>query len=136
MLSIHNLNKNYGIQPILQNINFNISAGERIGLIGANGSGKTTLMKILAGLELPDSGNVASTRINLRIGYLAQGAEFSPEETLRTALEPDSTTQTDPAADIESLALALTQDPNNESLHQQYDEALHKLSAEDRKSVV
>jgi len=130
MLSIHNLNKNYGIQPILQNINFNISAGERIGLIGANGSGKTTLMKILAGLELPDSGNVASTRINLRIGYLAQGAEFSPEETLRTALTPDSTTQTDPAAEIESLALALTQDPNNESLHQQYDEALYKLSAD------
>lgn len=36
MLSIHNLSKNFGIQPVLQNINFNISAGERIGLIGAN----------------------------------------------------------------------------------------------------
>jgi len=130
MLSIHNLYKNYGIQPILQNINFNISAGERIGLIGANGSGKTTLMKILAGLELPDSGNVISTRLNLRVGYLAQGAEFSPEETLRTALTPDSTTQADPAAEIESLALAFTQDPNNESLHQQYDEALRQLSTE------
>lgn len=130
MLSIHNLNKNYGIQPILQNINFNVSAGERIGLIGANGSGKTTLMKILAGLELPDSGNVISTRLNLRVGYLAQGAEFSPEETLRTALTPDSTTQADPAAEVESLALALTQDPNNESLHQQYDEALRQLSAD------
>ncbi len=136
MLSIHNLNKNYGIQPILQNINFNISAGERLGLIGANGSGKTTLMKILAGLELPDSGNVVSTRINpstgsgqrLRVGYLAQGAEFPPEETLRTALTPASTTQSDPAAEIESLALALTQEPNNESLHQQYDEALSRLS--------
>jgi ATPase subunit of ABC transporter with duplicated ATPase domains len=34
MLSIHNLSKKIGIQPILQNINFNISAGERIGLIG------------------------------------------------------------------------------------------------------
>ena len=34
MLSIHNLSKNFGIQPVLQNINFNISAGERIGLIG------------------------------------------------------------------------------------------------------
>lgn len=130
MLSIHNLNKNYGIQPILQNINFNISAGERLGLIGPNGAGKTTLMKILAGLELPDSGNVISTRLNLRVGYLAQGAEFSPEETLRTALTPDSTAQKDPAAEVESLALALTQDPNNESLHQQYDEALRQLSAD------
>ena len=48
MLSIHNLHKSYGIQPILQNIKFDISAGERIGLIGPNGSGKTALMRILA----------------------------------------------------------------------------------------
>jgi len=47
LLSIHNLHKSYGIRPILQNINFNISAGERIGLIGPNGSGKTALMRSL-----------------------------------------------------------------------------------------
>ena len=104
MLSIHNLSKNFGIQPILQNINFNISAGERIGLIGPNGSGKTTLMRILAGFEQPDSGDVASTRLNLRVGYLAQGMDFTPEQTLRAALGLDPTTQTDPAADVESLA--------------------------------
>ncbi|HCR72107.1 MAG TPA: hypothetical protein DIW23_11735, partial [Anaerolineae bacterium] len=70
MLSIHNLSKHFGVHPVLQNINFNIGAGERIGLIGANGSGKTTLMRILAKLDNPDSGNVASTHPNLRIGYL------------------------------------------------------------------
>ncbi len=64
MLSIHNLHKSYGIQPILQDINFNISAGERIGLIGPNGSGKTTLIRILAGIENPDAGIVSSTRPN------------------------------------------------------------------------
>jgi len=63
MLGIHNLSKNFGIQPILQNINFNISAGERIGLIGANGSGKTTLMRILAGFDQPDSGKVSPTNL-------------------------------------------------------------------------
>ena len=47
MLSIHNLNKHFGIQPVLKNVNFNINAGERIGLIGSNGSGKTTLIKEL-----------------------------------------------------------------------------------------
>lgn len=129
MLSIHNINKNYGIQPILQNVNFNISAGERIGLIGANGSGKTTLMKILAGIEPPDSGNVSATRINLRIGYLAQGMEFPPQATLRSALEIDANTQADPAAELESLALALTQDPNNLALQQKYDDALRTLSS-------
>jgi ATP-binding cassette subfamily F protein 3 len=128
MLSIHNLYKKYGIQPILQNINFNISAGERIGLIGPNGSGKTTLMRILAGFDQPDSGDVSSTRLNLRTGYLAQGIEFTPEQTLQSALGLDSPTQTDPAAEVESLALALSQTPNDSALQQQYDEALARLS--------
>jgi ATP-binding cassette subfamily F protein 3 len=128
MLSIHNLNKSYGIQPVLQNINFNISAGERIGLIGPNGSGKTTLMRILAGFEQLDSGDVSSTRLNLRTGYLAQGMDFTPEQTLQSALGLDPTTQTDPAAEVESLALALSQTPNDFTLQQQYDEALARLS--------
>ncbi|MFN8414061.1 MAG: ABC-F family ATP-binding cassette domain-containing protein [Anaerolineales bacterium] len=136
MLSIHNLNKNYGIQPILQNINFNISAGERIGLIGPNGAGKTTLMKILAGLELPDSGEVSSTRNSLRVGYLAQGMEFSPEQTLRAALTLDSHSMADPAAEIESLALALTKTPNDPVLQERYDEALAKLSNMEKESIL
>ncbi len=128
MLSIHNLSKNFGIQPILQNINFNISTGARIGLIGPNGSGKTTLMRILAGLEQPDSGDVSSTRNNLRVGYLAQGMEFTPDQTLRAALGLESTTQTDPAAEVESLAVALSQNPNDAALQLRYDQALARLS--------
>ena len=137
MLSIHNLNKNFGIQPVLKNINFNISAGERIGLIGVNGSGKTTLMRILAGFEHPDSGNVASTRPNLRVGYLAQGMEFDPQQTLHSALASspqgglDSDSKSDPAAEIESLALSLSQSPNDAALQSQYDFALARLSTLD-----
>ena len=135
MLSIHNISKHFGIQPVLQNINFNVSAGERIGLIGANGSGKTTLMRILAGFEPSDSGDVASTRPNLRIGYLAQGMDFHPEQTLHSALasspkgglDPDS--QSDPALEVESLAQALSQHPNDPALQAKYDDALHKLSS-------
>lgn len=128
MLSIHNLDKNFGIQPVLKNINFNISAGERIGLIGANGSGKTTLMRILAGLEHPDSGDVASTRPNLRLGYLAQGMEFDPQQTLHSALGLDSDSQTDTALAVESLALALSQNPHDSDLQNKYTVALEKLS--------
>ncbi|MBI5952774.1 MAG: ABC-F family ATP-binding cassette domain-containing protein [Chloroflexi bacterium] len=131
MLGIHNLSKNFGIQPILQNINFNISAGERIGLIGPNGSGKTTLMRILAGFDQPDAGKVSSTKLGLRVGYLAQGMDFTPEQTLRSALGLDSTPQADPAADIESLAVAISQNPNDTALQQQYNEALTRLSTFD-----
>jgi len=128
MLSIHNLSKHFGIQPVLQNINFNISAGERIGLIGPNGSGKTTLMRILANLEKPDSGNVASTRPNLRIGYLAQGMEFDSEQTLHSTLGIDSSTSTDPALELESLAMKLALHPDDAILQEQYDSVLKKLS--------
>ncbi|HCK65282.1 MAG TPA: hypothetical protein DHW49_03375, partial [Anaerolineae bacterium] len=128
MLSIHNLSKHFGIQPVLQNINFNISAGERIGLIGPNGSGKTTLMRILANLEKPDSGNVSSTRPNLRIGYLAQGMEFDSEQALHSTLGIDSATQHDPALEIEALAMKLALHPNDAILQEQYDSVLKKLS--------
>lgn len=128
MLSIHNLSKHFGIRPVLQNINFNISAGERIGLIGANGSGKTTLMRILAKLEQPDSGTVASTHPNLKIGYLAQGMEFDSTQTLHSALEIDSETQADPALELESLAMKLALYPDDVILQQKYDSVLNQLS--------
>ena len=62
MLSVHRISKAYGLHTVLQNISFNISAGDRCGLIGANGCGKTTLLRILAGYENPDSGNVSFSR--------------------------------------------------------------------------
>ena len=95
MLTAHHIYKTYGIQPILQDVSFSISANEHIGLIGPNGCGKTSLMRILAGIEQPDSGTVASTRPNLRIGYLAQGMDFNPEQTLQTTLNLNLVSQAD-----------------------------------------
>ena len=90
MLTAHHLHKTYGLQPILQDISFSINADERIGLIGPNGCGKTTLMRILAGVESPNSGTVTHTQTNLRIGYLAQGADFNGGQTIQSALKLDA----------------------------------------------
>ena len=127
MLTAHHLSKTYGIQPILQDVSFSISAGERVGLVGSNGCGKTTLMRILAGIETPDDGTVARTRPGLRIGYLAQGMEFDPEQTLRTALETATVSQSQLEADIVSLAAALAKNPDNADIQQQYDHVLTQL---------
>ena len=125
MLTIYHLYKTYGIQPILEDISFKISNNERVGLIGPNGCGKTTLMRILTGLEQPDSGAVLLTRPNLRIGYLAQGLEFDPEQTIQTTLGLDSVSE----AEIASLASALSANPNDSVLQHRYDLARLQLSA-------
>jgi ATPase subunit of ABC transporter with duplicated ATPase domains len=129
MLTAHHLHKTYGIQPILQDISFSISNSERVGLIGPNGCGKTTLMRILAGLEQPDSGNVVSTRPNLRIGYLAQGMDFENDETLQIALSLNPVSQADLEAEIASLASALSSNANDSRIQAKYDSALNQLSA-------
>ncbi len=57
-VSVENLTKSYGIQPLFENISFHIEEGDKIALIARNGSGKSTLLKILAGKEVADSGKV------------------------------------------------------------------------------
>lgn len=128
MLSIHHLHKTYGISPILQNISFNVSSNDRVGLIGPNGCGKTTLMRILAGLEQPDSGIVASTRPGLRIGYLAQGMDPEPGQTLQSTLGLASVSTADLEAEIASLASALAADPGNSYIESKYDAILNQFS--------
>lgn len=57
MIRFEKVSKNYGSQSVLNNVDFEIKPGERLSLIGPGSSGKTTLLKVLLGLEIPDSGN-------------------------------------------------------------------------------
>lgn len=55
-VSVEGLTKSYGIQPLFENISFNIEEGDKIALVARNGTGKSTLLKILAGKETADEG--------------------------------------------------------------------------------
>jgi ABC transport system ATP-binding/permease protein len=68
----------YGPQTVLDETSLNIDAGERLGLVGRNGSGKSTFLQILAGHEVPDTGEVVRRR-ELIVGYMPQ--QFRLEET-------------------------------------------------------
>ena len=57
-VSVENLTKSYGIQPLFEGISFHIEEGDKIALVARNGSGKSTLMRILAGKETADEGKV------------------------------------------------------------------------------
>ena len=91
LLKVTELRKQFGPEPLLDGINLEVYAGDRIGLVGPNGCGKTTLLRILAGVETPDSG-VVETKAGLRIGWLAQERVVSSSRTVweeaREALEP------------------------------------------------
>ena len=65
------VSKDYGGNPVFDEVDLEILEGERIGLVGENGSGKSTLFKLLAGLDTPTEG-IISRRRNLTIGYLSQ----------------------------------------------------------------
>ncbi len=81
LLSCSNLSRGYGATPLFEDVEFEIHAGERVGLVGPNGAGKTTLLRILAGLDEPDSGKL-QLHAGARLGLLQQVAEFPVGRTL------------------------------------------------------
>lgn len=77
LLSVSDLRLSYGYQTLLDGVTLAVAAGEKIGMVGRNGCGKTSLLKILAGVQAADSGEIALRR-GLRIGYLPQEFEIDP----------------------------------------------------------
>ena len=77
LLSAQNISKTYMERKVLDNVSFVLNEGDKVGIIGINGTGKSTLLRILAGAEESDSGNVIRTS-GVRISYLPQIPEFAP----------------------------------------------------------
>lgn len=86
LLSCEDINKAFGAQVLFRNLSFGLCEGDRVGLIGPNGSGKSTFLKILAGLEEPDSG-VRAVRRQIRLGYVSQEPEFPPDYTVEQVVQ-------------------------------------------------
>jgi ABC transport system ATP-binding/permease protein len=81
ILSLENVSKNYGIKPLFENVNLGFEDTDKIGIIGANGSGKTTFLRVVAGLETPDTGKVV--RANQKtFAFLSQNPQFEDEKTV------------------------------------------------------
>ena len=74
---------------LFEDLNFPITAGTRVGLVGPNGSGKTTLLRLLRG-EIEPAGGEIRKATNLRVVYFDQNRELDGQQTLRRALAPDS----------------------------------------------
>ena len=81
ILNIENVTKVYGDKVLLQDVSLGINEGDKIGVIGVNGCGKSTFLKMIAGLSIPDSGNIIKNN-QASIAYLAQNTEFDPQDTI------------------------------------------------------
>src|SRR3989442_5039480 len=74
MISFANVNKQYGKQVLFVDASFQLNPGEKVGLVGPNGAGKTTILRMIAGEETPDDGEVSVPK-RLTIGYFRQDVE-------------------------------------------------------------
>lgn len=81
VLNLEHISKIFGEKVIFDDISCGIHDGDKIGIIGINGTGKTTLLKMIAGLESPDDGQVIMQN-GLRVTYLPQNPEFPEGATV------------------------------------------------------
>ncbi|WOL02712.1 ABC transporter F family member 5 isoform X2 [Canna indica] len=80
---LENISKSFKGVTLLKDVSWEVKKGEKVGLVGVNGAGKTTQLRIIAGLEEPDSGNVVKAKENMKIAFLSQEFEVCPSRTVK-----------------------------------------------------
>ncbi|KAG8090177.1 hypothetical protein GUJ93_ZPchr0011g27352 [Zizania palustris] len=80
---LENISKSYKGVTVLKDVSWEVQRGEKVGLVGVNGAGKTTQLRIIAGLEESDGGNVVKAKDNMKIAFLSQEFEVCASRTVR-----------------------------------------------------
>ncbi len=128
LLSCARLSRGFDAAPLFENVGFELQAGERVGLVGPNGIGKTTLLRILAGQDRADVGEVRR-HAGARVALLQQQPHFEAGKTLfeeaRSALDEFLAVHDDMITTAEKLALT-TDETERKSLSARY-ERLNEL---------
>ncbi len=102
ILVLEHITKRYGDKELFRDISLGVNDDEKIGIIGINGTGKSTLLKLIAGLEEPDDGQIIKGR-NIKIGWLPQ----TPEVDAPTILSAAAAGDPDREAEARSLLFRL-----------------------------
>ena len=86
ILNIEHISKIYGEKVIFEDASFGVQEGDKVGIIGINGTGKSTLLKMLAGEEVPQTGQIIMQN-NVRLAYLPQNPQFPENATILSYIQ-------------------------------------------------
>ncbi|KAK2971264.1 hypothetical protein RJ640_013024 [Escallonia rubra] len=104
---LENVSKSYKGVTVLKDVSWEVKKREKVGLVGVNGAGKTTQLRIIAGLEEPDSGNVIKAKDNMKISFLSQEFEVSLSRTVREEFMSAFKEEMEIAARLEKVQRAI-----------------------------
>lgn len=92
ILTVNEITKAYGERKIFDKASFYLQEGEKAGVIGINGTGKSTLLKMIAGIDKPDQGDIIIAN-NYTVRYLPQTPDFEDEDTVLQAVIKENRTE-------------------------------------------
>lgn len=126
LLTLENIVKSYGEKILLNNINLNITEGEKIGVIGLNGTGKSTLLKIASGLENYESGNITKAN-KLALSYLSQNTNYDDNSTVIEQIFKGDSLIMRTLRDYETTLTAVEKTPQDVSLQKKFTDLTSKI---------
>ncbi len=133
LLTVRELSRQFDVDPVFRDVTFDVRAGEKIGLVGPNGTGKTTLLKILAGQDEPDTGQIERPS-GSTVAILEQDARFEAGRTLIAEAKSGLAHLYDlqhQALDLAEQMAKVTDDKESARLHKRYDDIQHELEKHD-----
>ena len=146
-LSVENISKSFGDRVLFEDISFGINKDQKIGFVAKNGTGKTTILKIIAGDDSPDTGNII-IRKDIKVAYLSQKEDLNEELSVeQTIFDSDNDTLkvielyehalTNPEdAEAYQKAFELMEQKNAWDFETQYKQILFKLKLNDLQKKV
>ena len=126
LLTAEHIRKSYGTRVIFDDISFSIHEGDKIGVIGVNGTGKSTLLRIIAGADQADSGEII-TMNGMRMGYLPQNPLFVEGTTVLQQVFCGENPKLALVRDYEACMAALAKNPQDARLVRQAAELTERM---------
>jgi len=126
-LSVENLGKSYGVETLFSGLTFGIKKGDKTSLVAENGTGKSTLLRIIAGKEKPDTGEVM-TQNNIRIGFLEQEPALDDSKSIREYISTGNSEIVSIVQEYEKAVEAQAEN-YNEQTQQQFEKASEAMEA-------